>query len=120
MKRLLALVLFTTFLLGCGAGYSDGDRVGVVTKFSHKGLVCKTWEGDMNLGGYKTQTDDKGNASIVANVWSFHVEDGPLVAKVQTAMTSGKTVKVHYSQWIINPPCKSDSHYWLTDVEVLP
>src|SRR5204863_7898086 len=29
--------------------YSDGDRVGYVQKFSHKGWVCRTWEGELAM-----------------------------------------------------------------------
>ena len=29
--------------------YSDGERTGYILKFSRKGWVCKTWEGEMQL-----------------------------------------------------------------------
>src|SRR5262249_51399202 len=29
--------------------YSDGDRIGYVQKFSHKGWICKTWEGELAM-----------------------------------------------------------------------
>ncbi len=30
--------------------YSTGERAGYVQKFSHKGLLCKTWEGGARHG----------------------------------------------------------------------
>src|SRR5205823_6184393 len=29
--------------------YSDGDRIGYVQKFSHKGWICRTWEGELAM-----------------------------------------------------------------------
>jgi len=29
--------------------YSDGERAGVVQKFSRSGWLCKTWEGELNM-----------------------------------------------------------------------
>ena len=37
----LALVLYWN--------YSDGERAGWVQKFSRKGWLCKTWEGELAL-----------------------------------------------------------------------
>jgi hypothetical protein len=54
----IVLVGFVAVLIGLGAlwtlitltfSYSDGDRVGYVQKFSHKGWVCRTWEGELAM-----------------------------------------------------------------------
>ena len=29
--------------------YSDGDRIGYVQKFSHRGWLCRTWEGELAM-----------------------------------------------------------------------
>lgn len=29
--------------------YSQGERTGYVQKFSHKGWLCKTWEGELTM-----------------------------------------------------------------------
>jgi hypothetical protein len=109
------LSLVATGCSGCDAGYSDGDRSGVVTKLSYKGLVCKSWEGEMNLGGLST--DDKGAA--VPNVWRFTVVDTAQVAAIQNAMKSGKRVNIHYTQWAVSPYCQ-DSDYEAQSVSVVP
>jgi hypothetical protein len=44
---LLLFVAWTEFALH--SSYSAGTRVGYVQKFSEKGWVCKTWEGDLAM-----------------------------------------------------------------------
>src|SRR5499433_933800 len=54
----LFLVLFLLVVLGGCAlyawgalhwSYSDGERAGFVQKFSRKGWICKTWEGELAM-----------------------------------------------------------------------
>jgi hypothetical protein len=54
--RFLLGALFTLLLLGAGWmyfawnwSYSQGERAGWVQKFSEKGWLCKTWEGEVAL-----------------------------------------------------------------------
>lgn len=75
---------------------SDGKRVGVVTKFSYKGLVYKSYEGELNMGGVRNKTDSEGNRSVVANVWEFSCSN-PSVAK-QIEDLIGKEVVIKYHQ----------------------
>ena len=102
---------------GCGADYSEGDRIGSITKFSNKGLFIKSWEGQLNLGGFVTKHSDKGD-SLVANTWNFTVTKPELVDKIQHAMVSGKPVKIHYRQWF-NSPMSMDSNYEAVTVDVV-
>jgi hypothetical protein len=103
----LLVLAFGMTVTGCDA--SDGDRVGVVTKFSNKGVI-KSWEGEMVIGGFSNGG---------ANTWAFHVPDGPLVAKVQAALDSGKRVKIHYTQLRVTPPTQN-SDYDVTSVSAMP
>lgn len=41
MKKVL-LIFVAVILVGCGANYSNGERHGVVTKISEKGLFFKS------------------------------------------------------------------------------
>lgn len=110
---LLAMVLSLWLVPGChgcGAGYSEGDRVGTITKFSRKGLVNKSWEGEMNLGGLK-QTDNK----TTPNVWQFHTSDA-MAPKIEEAMKKGEPVTLHYRQWAVSPMFTQDSDYDVTEV----
>jgi hypothetical protein len=103
---------------GCGNGYSEGTRTGTITKFSNKGLIWKSYEGEMNLGGMRSVTDDKGNASMVPNVWEFHASDA-MAPRVTEAQKSGRPVSIAYRQWVWSPITQSAS-YDVTGVTVEP
>ena len=62
MKKILGVVLTTIVLLAViwysfiyFATYSDGYRSGELIKFSHKGVIVKTWEGEVSQGISGTQ-----------------------------------------------------------------
>lgn len=107
--------------VGCGEGYSDGERTGIVTKFSRKGLVWKSWEGELNCGGMRQRmtSDSKGNphTETVANVWGFHASDDH-VARLQEAMRKGEMVTIRYRQWF-HSPVTQDSDYDALEISVL-
>lgn len=87
------------FAGGCGSGYSEGTRTGVVVKLSNKGLVAKSWEGEMNLGS--TLVD--GNGVAVPSVWSFSIKDDTIAKEIENSSRAGKRVTLHYNQWLIRP-----------------
>lgn len=119
MKR-LALMFVMAALAGCNCNYSNGARVGVVTKFSRKGAVCKTYEGEMNAGGFRNSSDGEGNTTVVANIFLFTVKSRELADEVERAMESGKRVKLTYEEVAFRDPCSTSSGYFVSKVEVLP
>lgn len=102
-------------LAGCGVTYSEGDRAGSVIKISYKGLLCKSWEGQLATDGFVSATDEKGNRSS-SNVFEFSVTDPAIVKKLQEAQESGARVKLHYDQALVNNPCTSSTDYYITSV----
>lgn len=110
---ILALSLMLT---ACNIPYSSGERAGTVSKFSYKGLVCKTWEGQLLLGGMKTVRTDNGSV-VVANTFEFTVSDVRVVQSIEEALTSGKRVTLKYEQVIAPSPCSSDTGYFITGVQ---
>lgn len=86
---------------GCGRGYSDGDRSGVVVKLSRKGVIWKSWEGEMRLGG---------DQNVTSGSWVFSVRDDSLVSPLQSSLNTGKRVTVHYTQWL-HQPIEMESDY---------
>ena len=102
-------------LIGCNPDYSSGTRVGVVTKFSHKGWNYKTWEGEMLMGGVV----DGGRGSIQANVWKFTVpeEDDENRKKIEEALRTQKPIVIEYTEWMVRPNCQTDSGYIVKTVE---
>lgn len=93
--------------------YSNGERTGVITKISKKGVWWKTWEGEMNVGGMSA--DKKGYA--IPNVWKFSVIDDSIVGKIQRQGKSGNTVTLHYSQKLSVPFWQGNTTYIITAVQ---
>ena len=64
---LAPIVLFALYtLLVLNWSYSEGYRAGILQKFSHKGYVCKTWEGELAM------TSVPG---VAPTIWTFSVRD---------------------------------------------
>lgn len=99
MKKFFAMCLLCS-LIGCGYGYSEGSRVGVITKFSKKGVFVKSWEGEMLIAL------PEESSAINAESFAFTVRiDNPKVVKqVHEAQLSGKRVEIEYKQWLCAPP----------------
>jgi hypothetical protein len=85
---LLAVVLaaaWTWFTLTFS--YSDGERAGILQKFSRKGWLCKTYEGELALyvvGG------------VAPQIWNFSTRD-PELAR-QLSANVGRQMRVHYAE----------------------
>lgn len=99
------------FFGGAFPNYSDGERSGTVYKISHKGMIWKSYEGEMNLGGMATDA----NGQATANTFKFSVRDPAVVEKINAASVSGKRVTLHYTQYLIKP-VKIDTEYVVNDV----
>lgn len=85
--------------------YSDGNRVGILYKFSHKGNIFKTYEGELILPGVNS---NKKSGGINSNAFRFCVLDKALadsLTKVQ-----GNEVEVHYYQYRKPLPWRGDGH----------
>ncbi len=67
--------------------YSDGDRAGVLQKFSHKGWVCKTWEGE--LAQYVVP-------GLAPQIWQFTVRDPAVATELTNHM--GEKLQLHYRE----------------------
>jgi len=111
-------LIISFIVAGCsGCNYSSGIRVGILTKFSEKGVFWKTWEGELTLGGLIREA--KG---YVANTWGFSIRrDDPkteiFVKVLQYALEEGKEVKIVYEdRGFFVGPWHSSTVYWITDV----
>ena len=52
----ILLVITGVFCFFYYAHYSEGVRAGELVKFSHKGVMIKTWEGEISQGISEAQT----------------------------------------------------------------
>ena len=86
--------------------YSNGERAGWVQKFSRKGWLCKTWEGEMAMVSMPGSTPEK----FLFTVW----EDG--VAE-QINRVMGKRVTLHYEEKVGLPTtCFGETRHYVTAV----
>jgi hypothetical protein len=102
----LGLAGFTWLTLNWS--YSEGDRAGYVQKFSKRGWLCKTWEGEMAMVTMP---------GTVAEKFLFTVPSDAIAARVNADI--GKRVALHYEQhrWIPSS-CFGDTEYFITGVRV--
>lgn len=103
--KIFFIICLVAFLgTGCGKNYSNGERVGVVTKLSEKGLIWKSYEGEMLMA---LPAEVAGTTQ--PEKFEFNVSP-EAVEKVQTAMKSGKRVTLVYRQWFWAPPTIDNQH----------
>src|SRR3954465_8909439 len=110
-----AISVWLTGCPGCIPDYSSGTRVGVVTKFSEKGYIFKSWEGDLIIALPNTMAS---GAQPEHFDFSVSPDDKVTVEKVQGGMKSSHRVEVKYPQWAV-PPTRLDSDHTAVDVEEL-
>ena len=104
----LAAAAWTWFSLSWS--YSDGDRGGVLQKFSRKGWVCKTYEGELAM--YIV-------AGVAPQIWQFSVRD-PKVAE-QLGSFVGERVQLHYTEHVGVPTnCFGETPYFVDRVLPAP
>jgi len=107
---LVIVVLVVLFSLYTWASlnwvYSSGERAGYVQKFSFKGYVCKTWEGEIVLVSMPGTQAEK---------FVFTVKDAAIAKKVNDSL--GKRVKIVYEEHKgIPSSCFGESPYFVQDV----
>src|SRR5262245_66661260 len=72
--------------------YSEGERAGYVQKFSKRGWLCKTWEGELAMANLP---------GAMPEVFHFTVTDEAVAALVNQSM--GQRQAVHYTQHVGHP-----------------
>ncbi len=82
---LLLFSLYTWFTLHWD--YSNGYRSGILQKFSQKGWISKTYEGEL----WQSVV-----ASVAPQIWAFSVRDDRVIRQLDSLV--GKTVRLHYTE----------------------
>ncbi len=119
LKRIIALIVVLAigvFLFFNYANFSSGFRAGVPIKVSKKGVIFKTWEGQLNVGGLANSAE-----GAIPATWDFsiHGEDEHVREKIEEAVTYGKRVKLLYHEKFAKFFWKGDTKYFVHEVEVL-
>ena len=112
LSALAALVvlfaLYTWFTLSWS--YSEGERAGYLQKFSKKGWLCKTWEGEILLSSMPGAIPER---------FAFTVRDDAVVKQLQNAM--GQRVQISYEQHVGVPSsCFGETEYFATKAGIGP
>jgi hypothetical protein len=110
-KFLLTVLLFlgaAYLLIAFNWSYSDGSRAGYIQKFSQKGWICKTYEGELAM------TTVPGVAPVL---WGFSVWDQRVADDLSKVM--GKRVILHYKEYRYLPTtCFGETDYFVDRVEI--
>jgi hypothetical protein len=107
---LVPVLLFSLWLgVTLNYTYSDGYRAGSLLKFSRKGWLCKTWEGEL-------QMNNTTNAMpVMPEVFRFTVRDDSIASEVNKAL--GQRVVLDYKEHRGVPgTCFGDTQYYVTHV----
>lgn len=107
---LVPILLFALYTWGTlNWTYSTGERAGYVQKFSLKGYICKTWEGEIVLVSMPGTQAEK---------FSFTVKDDAIAKMVNDSL--GKRVKLAYAEHKgIPSSCFGETSYFVNDIKVL-
>ena len=90
--------------------YSHGERAGYIQKFSQKGWVCKTWEGQLAMVNVPGANQER---------FDFSVRDDSVAAQITRAM--GSRVAISYEQHRGVPgACFGETQYYITEVKAVP
>lgn len=113
------LALTTMSVTSCKEHFSDGERVGTVTKFSQAGVFFDSWDGLLNI----TQTGMNSSGEPFAFSMDNDRDDqDSLVNLLIKAQVEGWKVKLKYHQvWgfknVFNN--RGESNYFVDDIIVL-
>lgn len=87
--------------------YSTGERAGFMQKFSNKGWLCKTWEGELSLVALPGAAPEK---------FIFTVRDAAVATRINQLI--GQRVALTYEQHKGVPSsCFGETDYFVTDIK---
>ncbi|AKU21939.1 MULTISPECIES: hypothetical protein [unclassified Massilia] len=103
-----ALVFWAYALITLNYAYSEGERAGYLQKFSKRGWICKTWEGEILLTSMPGAIPEK---------FEFSVRDDDVARQLMAA--TGKRVLLSYEQHKGVPTsCFGETEYFVERLQV--
>lgn len=103
----LAIWFFFKFYFVFGAGVKAGE----LNLFVYKGYVFKTYEGRLIQAGYNSKNS---SATIQSNEFNFSVTDEEVAHQLERC--AGKTVELHYKEYLGALPWRGISRYVVDSV----
>lgn len=90
--------------------YSSGDRAGYIQKFSRKGWLCKTWEGELAMVNVPGAMQER---------FEFSVRNDSVAHEITKLM--GSRVSLTYEEHRGVPTrCFGETNYFVTAVRAMP
>jgi len=114
--RILLVIILVSLLTGVGYlayanyTYSKGTRTGNLIKLSKKGVMFKTYEGQLNLGGFQNDAD----SGLSGNIWNFSVPSRDVYEKLE--QYEGQKVRLFYKEKMDALPWQGKTHYFVYDL----
>src|SRR5258708_1145080 len=108
---LIAIILLVAgyFLFVFNWSYSQGEGAGWIQKFSGKGWLCKTWEGELAMVSMPGSMSER---------FFFTVWDDATAEQINKVM--GKRVSLHYEEKVgIPTSCFGETRYYVTKVSAV-
>jgi hypothetical protein len=103
------ILVFTLWAgIALNFSYSSGLRVGFVQKFSKKGWLCKTWEGELamvNMPGAMSQ------------IFTFSVRNDSVAKAINDAMAKGRLELQYEEHRGVPTTCFGETNYYVTGVK---
>lgn len=116
ITMLSVVILAIAFLCMAYWGtYDEGVRAGTVLRISKKGMIFKTYEGQLNVqtfGAFKG-----ANPIMEAFDFSVSASDDAVISELQAVALSGERVNLHYVSRYAVFPWRGDTKYFIVKVE---
>jgi len=90
--------------------YSEGNRAGLLQKFSNRGNIFKTYEGELVL----SSVESNKNVALASEKFFFSVQDENLATKL--SVLEGHMVVLHYKQKNGILPWRGETEYIVDSV----
>ena len=112
----ILLLAIAVFVFLNWANYSTGYIRGIPTNISKRGVIIKTYEGTMNIGGLTNSAE-----GAIPTTWDFTVRKSAdsVITKIDKAILDGDRVKLMYEEKYVRFFWLGDTKYFVYDVTVL-
>jgi len=122
MKKFLIIFIVISLIIGGSiasyfvfGSYSEGHRSGRIIKISRKGVMFKTYEGQLDVGGLISGGDD----GAATTIWDFSIKDKEVVEALEAAVDKDTNVKLHYKEKFYQLFFLGDTKYFVDKVITL-
>ncbi len=119
-RKVVRIVIISALIIGAIAFamaywgvYDDGVRAGTILRISKRGVLFKTYEGQIDIGTF----GGLKNVNPIAQTFDFSVEDEQVVKDLQTVALTGERVNLHYIKRYVGFPWRGDTRYFAIKVE---